>query len=1265
MNFKRWVGLCLFLIGLASGQVGTGELAGKVIDKSNKEPLIGANVVVYKGDQLVTGGATDINGRYRIKPIQPGKYTVKVSFIGYQAIQYDNVVIKADAITTLDFEMQAGVEISKEVQVISYKVPLIDKGNVSSQTTLQREEIMKIPGRDVSSFLSAGVVGVFTGIDQQTLSIRGARTDANYVIVDGIKVRANSVAVPKSAIEQINVITGGLPAQYGDVMGGVINITTRGASPFFSGGLEIVSSGVKIGNKLIGLDRYGFNLIEFSLTGPFLSHKLRDTSGEVSKKIPIAGFFIAGNVSSTVDPSPGIFWPWKVKDSVLDYLKNNPYSYALRGKGAWHNGSYVRLTDLEKTKFHLNSWRREAELSGKIDLFLSKDLKISIGSHLDLSKYKSTSYNYQLFNWENYPEGISYDSKNFITFTHRLPQAQSESEKGGSIVKNIYYNLQFDYTISGSRDWNSRHKDKLGSYGYIGKFKTYKTETYRFGYDSILKTFGLLLETYTDTFIDYFPGKENPELANYTKSYYELYGWKEHQDTVPAEELKNIIDFSKSGDYLRNRLNIQTYGGLFNGDVPSDILNLWRAPGYQYPYFRKNKRQQFRISALASADILSHSIQFGIEHEQVKSMAYSLNAYNLWELGRLYTNFHLQDFDRSKPQIVTYYGQIPLVKYPIKNASPGDYKYGDAQYFFDYNLRKKLGLDPDGTDIIDYDFVVTPDILDVTLFSPDELLSNGRQRVSYIGWDAYGRPYKKQPSYYDFFTSIDQYGNFKRPVPAFRPIYSAIYLQDKFVLEDLNFNVGVRIDRFDANQPVLKDKYLFFPPITAGEIRASKEKYVFSIPEFIPDNAVVYVDNNQSPSKILGFRVEDKWYDKDGNTLLDPEPLKTAKGYQPLIKDPTKTRGSDIRADAFMDYKPQIVFMPRIAFTFPISDEVLLYAHYDILSKRPTTGISFDPMDYFFIEARGDDILNNPELKPEKTVDYEIGFQQKLTFYSAIKFAVFYREMRDMIQVVAVKGVYPSSSGIYFTYGNIDFGTVKGATIMYDLRRMKNLSLRLGYTLQFAEGTGSSPEAQANFVKAGNPNLRILAPVDFDQRHTISIGLDYRFEGGDKYNGPPALKNYLEELGVNLTFNGGSGTPYSRSPEIRPVVLIQGGGESTAIKGEINGARLPWQFRTDLKIDKTLYIPIKSGQDEQKAIKLPVNVYIEVLNLFNTPNVIGVYRATGNPDDDGFILSAEGKQFIANTISPQSFTELYSVKVYDASHFAQPRRARIGISIGF
>lgn len=141
---------------------------------------------------------------------------------------------------------------------------------------MTRDQIGKMPGRTANS-IATTVAGASTAGTGGGVSIRGARTENTYYYIDGVKVPAGAgTGLPKSAIEEVQVIAGGVPANYGDVTGGAINITTRGPSRSFFGGVEYLTSGWKVGediNDIVGLDAYAFNQLEASLSGPLFFKK--------------------------------------------------------------------------------------------------------------------------------------------------------------------------------------------------------------------------------------------------------------------------------------------------------------------------------------------------------------------------------------------------------------------------------------------------------------------------------------------------------------------------------------------------------------------------------------------------------------------------------------------------------------------------------------------------------------------------------------------------------------------------------------------------------------------------------------------------------------------------------------------------------------------------------------------------------------------------------------------------------------------------------
>lgn len=175
MSRKNYVVLLLALLfaPVAFSQASSGTLKGKVTDAESGEPLPFVNVVVFLNGNQVTGGNTNFDGEYTIKPIAPGDYDILYSFVGYQTQRQTGVKISSNKISFANAKLLSGVQLD-EVEVIAYDVPLIDKDGGASGGTVTREDIDKLPGRSAASIAST-VAGVGTAGTGGGISIRGAR----------------------------------------------------------------------------------------------------------------------------------------------------------------------------------------------------------------------------------------------------------------------------------------------------------------------------------------------------------------------------------------------------------------------------------------------------------------------------------------------------------------------------------------------------------------------------------------------------------------------------------------------------------------------------------------------------------------------------------------------------------------------------------------------------------------------------------------------------------------------------------------------------------------------------------------------------------------------------------------------------------------------------------------------------------------------------------------------------------------------------------
>jgi hypothetical protein len=1228
---KIYFSIVTLLLAGASAIAQNGGGAIKVLlkDKTNGETIPFANVVAYQGGVQVGVGTTDMDGYATIKPLSPGKYDVKGVYVGYQAQEIKGIVVgeSKTAYVTIELSNGEGVRLD-EVVVVDYQEPLID-GDMKSGGTVTREEYQNMATKNINS-VAATTAGVYQADEGSALNVRGGRSSSTIYFVDGVKVIGN-LGVPQQGVEQLNVITGGVPAQYGDATSGIISVTTRGPQSKFTGGVELISSQLT--------DKYGYNSIGFSVGGPILQK--RDSTGQ---KKPIIGFFLSGQGTYEKDPDPSYVKLWKLNDEKLKQLEKTPFRLETVGNNDVFRREldFVTKDDMTQTAVRQNVASRSVQLNGNIKIKVAPNTDLQIGGAFDYGNAHAFVYDYSLFNAQNNPQTINSNWRTYARINQKFGTAQSgsEKEKAQSLISNANFMFLASYEKAKGKTQDDTHKDEIFKYGYQGKYNwtSDTSNNYSVLFDETNLKFYRNYEGPVKSAVSFERSELNPTSANYSSQIFDFFG------TMP------------------NMLAAQSIGAFVNGDRPQSINSLFLPTGRQWGGYSVSESTQLRFASSFSADFKNHAIMVGVEYDQRNQSAHNISPIGLWDRMRFLTNNHLNTLDKDNPiYIPGTNGDLDAIYYRYKYSA-------ENQAQIDKSLREALGFGADNQTLINSD-AFAPEDLKLDMFSAIDLLGDGvnNSLVDYYGYDYLGNKDKSSTNLDKFLNDKDANGNLTLRVGAYKPIYVAGYIQDKFDFKDIKFNVGVRVDRFDANQKVLKDQYLFHEAYTAGEKSEGK-------PENIKDNYVVYVDNLQSQN-IIGYRHTDEktqsttWYNNEGREVSDPKALINDGKLTPWLKDGDFAEKNAFSVNAFKDYKPQINVMPRIAFSFPISDVANFFAHYDVLTQRPNDGLMrFDPKDYYFIGATSSNpFITNSNLRPEKTIDYEIGYQQVLNQKknAALKITAFYRELRDQITTVALTNAYPKT---YQTYANKDFGTVKGLSAEFDLRRSGGVSLTANYTLQFAEGSGSNANSGANLSSSDQPNLRITLPLDYDQRHTITLNFDYRFGEGKDYKGPQFNRKkkdavqtvqLLQNMGANLIFRIGSGTPYTRDIAASP---IRGRSQ---INGSINGSVKPWQFRTDLRVDKNIELSWgkKDGENKKTA---NLNIYLQVLNLLNTRNILGVYNFTGNPDDDGYLASTQGQLFVnSNPSTATSFTDQYNIYINNPGNYGRPRTIRIGVLLDF
>ena len=198
----------------------TGILKVTVTDSIKKGVVEMAGVVVESGGITAGTGTTDEKGILVFKNLSPGKYNVKASFVGYAKKIISGVLVINNETTDLEVELSS--TILKDLVIVDYKKPLVNI-NTSIKPTFDLDDITKSPLDPLALVANQGVQKK-EGISP---SFRGARSDANVIIIDGQAVTIGSAALPRMGVQQISVTLGGVPAMYGDGTGAFIEIETR------------------------------------------------------------------------------------------------------------------------------------------------------------------------------------------------------------------------------------------------------------------------------------------------------------------------------------------------------------------------------------------------------------------------------------------------------------------------------------------------------------------------------------------------------------------------------------------------------------------------------------------------------------------------------------------------------------------------------------------------------------------------------------------------------------------------------------------------------------------------------------------------------------------------------------------------------------------------------------------------------------------------------------------------------------------------------
>lgn len=306
----------------------------------------------------------------------------------------------------------------------------------------------------------------------------------------------------------------------------------------------------------------------------------------------------------------------------------------------------------------------------------------------------------------------------------------------------------------------------------------------------------------------------------------------------------------------------------------------------------------------------------------------------------------------------------------------------------------------------------------------------------------------------------------------------------------------------------------------------------------------------------------------------------------------------------------KIQFSPRFSLAYPITTTGKLFFSYGHFFQMPSYQYLFQNAEFKVLPGVIKSDIGNADLKPQKTISYEVGFEQAITYNSAVYLKMFYRDMRNLLGQKIY--VLPSGSDSYALFINRDWGNTKGITLSFDQRFTSFLSGSVDYTYMVAVGNESNPsDTRTDYRLSIEPKKKVV-PLDWDQTNAFRFVLNMRFPGGYQ----------LSSIGIIE-----SGYPYTPK-DANAIVQI----------AEENSGRKPMRKNIDL----TLHKSFKLGTLEYK-------VFGKVYNLLDYRNENYVWDSSGRA---GYSLGRFGDESTSNWINRPNW-------------YSTPRQIFFGLELNF
>ena len=675
--------LQLFLMATMLFAQNSGTISGKITDEKSGVGLPGVNIMI-KGTYY--GTASDVDGNYRITNINPGSYDIEISMIGYKVILKTGVEIVSGDKIKLSFEMEETVLSFGEDVVVMGKKPLFDVDETASLARVRKEDIENKVVSSVEDILSEQI-GVTT--QDNEIHIRGGRIDESIFVVDGFSVKdplsgySGNLFVNADAIEELEIVTGGYNAEYGQAMSGVVNIKLKEGSDHYEGAVKYAS------DRFLA-DNFNSDRIEFNFGGPdlFLQTIPRlvnvDLPGQFSFFLNGYGKMYDGNLPIASKLYPHRYWkPKFISEKSAD---NFMASLASRENNDWHllykmtwewtakkklslsydasmniNQGYYMPRAFASTYFpyrymnildNYNTITRDTRL---INLNWTHTLSTKSFYEFTIGKFSTMEHSaVQDLHWTDYQERLDLEPINY-NIDNTSNDGNIHITYGDEFYDTGFAPEWYDLSSENTRmdfDWTyhtkTRHKLKTGfehtitdiqvldidepwsgSSGFGANYDRYNAKTYfgAFYFQDRIIFEGMTLNIGFRT--DYWiPGRYVEEAISDTAN------------IIITDEARKIFeeetfDFPWAGDPFKMKARLSPRFGISHPVTDNDVLYFYyghfsQLPTFQYVYAKINSKSQSTYQVFGNPNLnpkTTVQYELGLKHRFSEDQVLELKAY--------------------------------------------------------------------------------------------------------------------------------------------------------------------------------------------------------------------------------------------------------------------------------------------------------------------------------------------------------------------------------------------------------------------------------------------------------------------------------------------------------------------------------------------------------------------------------------------------------------------------------------------------------------